>query len=143
MYLVQTIYAKSSSTVTWKPRKPTEASLVGAKHLTDHTFPVTDTFSAISNTLFALTTNPKLLARTQSESCTEDLWGQCLETGYPKILWFHWFHDQIVPMKAILGLDFMLNLPILDTPIFNFLARCHDALDPKNSGRPSEVTLWA
>lgn len=44
--------------------------------LTDHTFPVTDTFSAISNTLFALTTN-------------------------------------------------------------------HDAIDPKDSGRPSEITLWA
>jgi len=28
--------------------------------LTDRTFPFTDTFSAISNTLFALATNPKL-----------------------------------------------------------------------------------
>jgi len=44
--------------------------------LTDRTFPFTDTFSAISNTLFALATN-------------------------------------------------------------------HDAIDPKDCGRPSEVTIWA
>ena len=55
IYTVHYTYYKIPYThVTWKPRKPTEASLVGAKHLTDHTFPVTDTFSAISNTLFAL-----------------------------------------------------------------------------------------